>query len=327
MRDELLDILCCPLCKTDLRLTEAFRYGGEIEAGVLTCAVCGREFSVTESIPRFVAVKKYADSFGFQWNQFRRTQLDSHSGVPISRDRFFQETGWLPEELYDRWVLDVGCGAGRFAEIALSCGARVIALDYSGAVDACRENLQHWKNLDVVQGDIYHLPIKMASMDYVYCFGVLQHTPNVRGAFMALPGLLRDGGRLAVDVYAKSPLNLLWSKYWIRLVTRRLPPRTLVRIVRGMVQTLFPVSLRIGRIPRIGRRLRYLIPVANYDGVLPLSSGQLREWAVLDTFDMLAARYDKPQSVDALHRWFHAAGLSDIEVFRRGLVVGRGTRK
>lgn len=327
MRDELLDILCCPLCKKDLRLSKPFRCGGEIEAGVLTCAACGRQFPVIEFIPRFVPAENYADSFGFQWNQFRRTQLDSHSGVPISRERFFRETGWLPEELSDKWVLDVGCGAGRFAEIAVSCGAKVIALDYSRAVDACRENLQHWKSLDVVQGDIYHLPIKMASMDHVYCFGVLQHTPNVKGAFMALPELLRDGGRLAVDVYVKSSLNLLWPKYWIRLLTKRLPPRTLVQIVRGMVQALFPLSLRIGRIPRIGRRLRYLIPVANYDGILPLSPSQLREWAVLDTFDMLAARHDKPQSVDALQSWFRAACLSDIEVFRRGLVVGRGTRK
>ena len=35
-----------------------------------------------------------------------------------------------------KWVLDAGCGMGRFAEIALKIGAQVVALDYSNAVDA-----------------------------------------------------------------------------------------------------------------------------------------------------------------------------------------------
>ena len=39
-------------------------------------------------------------------------------------------------------LLDAGCGAGRFAEVALSLGARVIAVDFSNAIDAARENLK-----------------------------------------------------------------------------------------------------------------------------------------------------------------------------------------
>jgi hypothetical protein len=57
---------------------------------------------------------------------------------------------------------------------------------------------------------------------------------------------------------------------------------------------------------------------------LPLSASQLKEWAILDTFDMLAPAYDHPQSVPTLSSWFHEAGLADVEVFRQGLVIGRG---
>lgn len=35
-------------------------------------------------------------------------------------------------------VLDAGCRAGHFAEIALRFGAQVVAVDYSNAVEACR---------------------------------------------------------------------------------------------------------------------------------------------------------------------------------------------
>ncbi len=89
-------------------------------------------------IPRFVRQESYAESFGFQWNRFRQTQLDSHSGRDISRDRFLTATGWQPESLAGKTVLDAGCGAGRFAEIALSFGATVFAVDYSRAVEACQ---------------------------------------------------------------------------------------------------------------------------------------------------------------------------------------------
>ena len=51
---------------------------------------------------------------------------------------------------------------------------------------------------------------------------------------------------------------------------------------------------------------------------------QLRDWAVLDTFDMLAPSHDRPQSIETLRRWCAAAGLEDVEVFRKGQVIARG---
>jgi hypothetical protein len=53
--------------------------------------------------------------------------------------------------------------------------------------------------------------------------------------------------------------------------------------------------------------------VADYsrDGI---PAALLKEWAVLDTFDMLAPRYDSPQTPATVQRWFTAAGLTDIQV-------------
>ncbi len=326
MKRELLELLCCPDCRQDLRAAAVEGGGERIESGRLACGGCSREYSVERFVPRFVAAENYASSFGFQWNRFRRTQLDSHTGLPISRQRFFGQTGWTPEELAGRRVLDVGCGAGRFAEVALACGAKVVALDYSSSVDACWANLAYHPDLNVIQGDIYRLPFQPERFDFVYCFGVLQHTPAVREAFLALPQQLRAGGRLAVDVYPRLALNLLWPKYWLRPVTKRMPRRQLFRLVEAMVQYLLPVSVAIGRLPVVGRKLRFAVPVINYEGVFPLSAEQLREWAVLDTFDMLAPAHDHPQSKAALAAWFEEAGLHEIEVFRRNVYVGRGSK-
>jgi SAM-dependent methyltransferase len=277
-------------------------------------------------VPRFVPAENYAGSFGLQWNRFRRTQLDSFSGQPISRNRFERFTGWTARDLEGALVLDVGCGAGRFTEVALAMGARVVAIDYSSAVDACQQNHGDSPNLMVVQADIYDLPFRPASFDYIYCLGVLQHTPDVEKAVKALPPLLRAGGRLAVDLYPKLAANVLWPKYWLRPLTSRLRPDRLFRLIERAVPVLWPLSLALGRVPRIGRKLRYALPIVNYEGIYPLSEPQLKEWAVLDTFDMLAPAFDQPQTAATLQTWLEQSGLADVQVYRDGFLVARGGR-
>lgn len=326
MKHQLLEMLRCPKCKDDLRLLGEKEVSGEVQSGQLVCDGCAQSYSIINFVPRFVSVKNYASNFGFQWNQFRQTQLDSYSGHTISRERFFRQTGWVQDELTGKTLLDVGCGAGRFAEVALSCGANVVAMDYSAAVDACWSNLGLHTKLNIVQADMYQLPFKPGRFDYVYCFGVLQHTPDVRRAFMALPPQLKEKGRLAVDVYPKRASNILWPKYWLRLLTKHVPPKQLFGMVQAFVKALLPLSLAVGRIPFIGRKLRYAIPVVNYEGVYPLSTAQLQEWAILDTFDMLGAAHDHPQSAPMLAEWFSLAGLGDVEILRAGVLVGRGMK-
>jgi SAM-dependent methyltransferase len=321
------EILRCPACGGRLRPHAAADISPAARpapADLLACA-CGARYPVRKGIPRF-AGDGPEDHFGHQWTRFPRTQLDSHSGQPISRERFLRFSGWQPADLTGRTVLDVGCGAGRFTEVALSFGAQVAAVDLSLAVEVCAENLRAEARLDVVQADVARLPFAPGSFDFIYCFGVLQHTPDPRQSFLALPRLLAPGGRLAVDVYPRLLRNCLWPKYWLRPLTSRLSPRALYRLVSRAFPLLYPVSLALGRVPGAGRRLRYAVPVANYDGVYPLSAQQLREWAFLDTFDMLGPRYDRPQSAATVRSWFEEAGLSDVDVLRSGFIVGRGRR-
>lgn len=326
MKTAMVQLLACPQCGSDLRLDAAKRDGERVEEGTLTCARCPREYTITGSVPRFVDRENYASNFGFQWNRFRQTQLDSYTGTTISRDRFLVSTGWSPEELAGKRVLDVGCGAGRFTEVALDFGAQVVAADYSSAVDACWANNRRFPNLDVVQADVYRLPFNPGSFDYVFCLGVLQHTPDVKAAFLELPAQVRPGGSLAVDVYPKLKRTLFSSKYWVRPLTKRLPQQKLFGMVERMVPVLLPVTVALGRIPVVGRQLKWLVPVSSYDRVFPLNGRQLREWAILDTFDMLGSRYDQPQTASTLRSWFGAAGMKDVEIFRHGHLVGRGRR-
>ena len=49
---------------------------------------------------------------------------------------------------------ECGVCAGRFAEVALEAGGKVVALDYSSAVDACDANLKHHPNLRALKNSL-----------------------------------------------------------------------------------------------------------------------------------------------------------------------------
>lgn len=326
MRRATLALLRCPGCAAPLALEGDAGDAEEIEEGRLACPACGQGWPIERGIPRFVGQDNYAENFGVQWNLYRRVQLDSHTGRPVSRNRFQAYTGWTGDDLAGALVLDAGCGAGRFAEVALAMGARVIAIDYSNAVDAARDNLAGTGDIDFVQADINALPFAPGRFDHVYCLGVLQHTPDPARSFAALAEMVAAGGRLAVDVYAKVWKNLFFAKYWIRPVTKRIRPATSLRLVNRLFPPLYRLSLLVCRIPLAGHYLRYMIPVANYTNVYPLTKAQLREWALLDTYDMWAPAYDKPQRLKTLAGWFGQAGFEDVETFHAGFFVGRGTK-
>ena len=326
MNPSLVKLLRCPKTKQKLYLEAEEYIDGRVYSGVLISEDRQNKYPIREFIPRFVPKSNYADSFGMQWNIFSKTQLDSYSGHPISYERLWKATGWNPNGLENKLVLDVGCGAGRFAEIALNAGANVVAMDYSRAVDACYNNLRHFSTLNVIQADIYSMPFAEESFDFVYCLGVLQHTPDVEKAFMALPHLVKKGGVLCIDIYEKSIISPLLPKYWLRPITKRIPKVTLFSIVKNLVPFLLPISIVISKIPIIGKYLRRIIPVANYSGVYPLDEKQIYEWAVLDTFDWLSPEYDQPQKEKTIKSWFEKAGMRDIEVLKAGHLVGRGRK-
>ena len=327
MNVEHVRLLACPDCGSDLALQDVVtRDSDRVETGSLVCKSCGKTFPILHGIPRFVPEENYAASFGWQWNRHRQTQYDSYTGTKISEDRFFQETRWA-RNLQGQTILEVGCGAGRFTEQVLRTGALVVSLDYSSAVDANYASHGNSSNLLVMQADIYAMPFRRGFFDKVFCFGVLQHTPAVEDAFLELTKFLKEGGNLAIDVYAVNWKLFFKSYYLWRPLTRHIPHERLYTFVRRYVHALWPLVNLIGRLPA-GRLVnRSLFAIADYRGMVPLSDRMLKEWAILDTFDALAARYDKPQFLSSVKNWFTRAGLTDIDVkFGYNGIQGRGTK-
>ncbi|MHB8694523.1 MAG: methyltransferase domain-containing protein [Solirubrobacteraceae bacterium] len=324
MHADALELLIAP-GGGPLELGAAELDAGEALTGELV-ALDGRRFPIRNGIPRF-AESGYAESFGEQWAWYRRVQLGDERQREWTRRRFVEGVRWAARDLSGRLILEAGCGAGRFTEVLLATGARVCSIDISHAVDACRANVGSPPLLVLAQADLDEPPFPDASFDFVFCFGVLQHTPNPRASFLRLARLLAPGGGIAVDVYAKSRRPSRWTaKYWVRPLTTRLSPRTLRRIVEWYVPRWLPIDSRLARVPKLGQYLVAVVPCWNYAGLLD-DPEEIRAAAVLDTFDALSARYDHPQTAEAVREWFSAAELEEVDVRYGGNgIVANGTR-
>jgi SAM-dependent methyltransferase len=326
MNISLLKLLICPNTGSSLYLENETYENGLIKSGVLYSE--NREFSynILNFIPRFVSQDNYANNFGWQWNKFKKTQFDSYSGHPITYNRFWAATNWGAKIKNNEWILDAGCGSGRFAEISSDTEANIVAIDYSNAVDACYENLGHKDNLFIIQCDIYNLPFKDGFFDKIYSLGVLQHTPDVKKAVLCLSLKLKKEGYLCIDFYEKSFKSMILPKYWLRPMTKKMKKEKVFSFLEENVDFLLKMSEILNRIPLIGKLFSRLVPIANYNGVLPLDHNQIREWAILDTFDWLTPTYDNPQTKKAILKWLQEFRFENIEVLKEGHIVGRGKK-
>jgi SAM-dependent methyltransferase len=322
MREHHVALLACSGCGADLSIASRDRVAGDrIIDGHLRCHGCGATFPVAAGVPRFVPRENYASGFGLEWTRHARTQYDSHSGLPVSRQRFFGSTHW-PIHLDGERILEIGSGSGRFTEQAAETGATVVSVDYSYAVDANYASNGHLENVLIVQADVFALPLRPQTFDRLFCLGMLQHTPDPERAFMALPPMLRPGGWICADLYkATFWRTVMQTKYYVRPFTRRMDPEKLYNRVTAWVDFMWPLARRIRQLPK-GYAINWRLLVADYS-FLDLTEQQLKEWAYLDTFDMLAPRYDYPQRYGTLQKWLDRAGLNEgeVEYTPHGLVM------
>lgn len=307
----LLDLLQCPACRTE---TPLVRDGDEI-----VCPECGKRVPVVRGIPRFVEdAENYAQAFGWQWTRWRTLQVDRLSGHPLSERRFLADSRWDSAWMKDKLILDAGCGAGRFTDVAAQLGARVVACDLSAAIDACRANCEEPAGRSPARGEVawlqanlLNLPFRKGVFDAVYCMGVIQHTPDPAAVMRALPPLVKAGGRIAYNFYEKSWLrHFEVVKYGFRHVTPNWDRKRLLDLCEGMVKLFFPLTRWMAAIPKVRFFVRFVPICATH--VPELTVEQQYEWTVLDTFDWLNPHYEICQDHRDVAELLRAQGLTEV---------------
>ena len=277
------------------------------------CRKCSATFPITNGVVRFVESQGYAENFGFEWSKYARTQLDNEVSQ-LSERQLVEYTGFSPDQLSGKWVLDVGCGMGRFAEVASRWGAKVVGIDLSLAADVAAQNLSTRENLWICQASVLNLPFIPQSFDYIYSIGVLHHTPDCEQSFKCLPPLLKPGGSVAIWLYSAYTRWYRMSDIYRRFTTK-LSPRPLHALCAA-ADSLYYVHRGLRYIPGLGRLLS---GVLGY--MVPINMNPSREWRLLDTFDWYSPVYQSKHTYEQVFRWFEDCGLEDLRVLHHPIAV------
>lgn len=239
-------------------------------------------------IPRFVSSGSYASLFGDQWKEYKKTQLDSFSGSPITANRLNRCLGELKNNLAGKYVLEAGCGAGRFTEILLQKGAMLVSSDMSSAVEVNIENFPLSENHTVIQADINDMPYEDETFDVVVCLGVIQHTPDPEQTIKSLYQLVKKRGSLVIDHYTFTRSSLFRLAPLYRMNLRKKSAEITIPATRKLVQKYLPLHKKFAGNKIMNVLLNRISPVITYYDAFPqLNDQQQEEWALLDTHDSL----------------------------------------
>ena len=306
MKERLLDIIVCPLCKKEFALKVIEKNGAEITRGTLVCGG-GHEYAIKGGIPRLVPSDEYVGNFSFEWKKFSKVQLDCFNGTAESEETFIQNTGFNKDTLRGKLVLDAGVGAGRYSDVVSRWGAEVVGIDLSFAVEAAYDNIGERDNVHLVQADIFHLPFKAETFDHIFSIGVLHHTPDTRAAFRSLLPFLKADGQIAVWLYAKYFERVQTVSTVLRKITVKMPKKLLYYL------TYIAVPL-------------YYVP--GRSALFPLMQFSLHKnakWRWLDTFDWYSPTFAWRHTYPEVYDWFKKEGLKDIEL-PEGLLSVKGRK-
>ena len=120
----------------------------------------------------------------------------------------------------DDTVLDLACGTGDFAMMARAQGARVVGLDFAGAMlSAARERCP--SGVALVRGDALTLPLVSGSVSVAVSGFALRNFVAIPPVLAELARVLRPGGRvglLEVDEPRSAVLRLGHGLYFRRVV-------------------------------------------------------------------------------------------------------------
>ena len=101
--------------------------------------------------------------------------------------------------------LEAGCGTGQVTNyLAASSYADVYGTDLTYAslkLGAEYRNINSLKNAHFIRHNILQSPLPKDYFDYVWCSGVLHHTPDPYGGYVRLLDSLKPGGLIFIGLY------------------------------------------------------------------------------------------------------------------------------
>jgi ubiquinone/menaquinone biosynthesis C-methylase UbiE len=136
-------------------------------------------------------------SFGEEWNKFHKF---SKSTISIICNEYFDI---IDDSIVnkDTYMIDIGCGSGRWSEYFLDKAGFIEAVDPSDAVFAADKLLGESPNVRITKASVDTLPWPDETFDFGMSIGVLHHIPDTQAALSTCVKKIKKGGHFYVYLY------------------------------------------------------------------------------------------------------------------------------
>lgn len=150
----LYDLLACPVCKADLRLSDSH----------LTCTQCDRKYPVVDGVPVMLP-------------DLNEAELQHESELSL-------------REGYNPWIEQMIMQSLTDGQVVVDAGSGNMRLDDPCVI---RMDIKLTPYVDIV-GDLHALPFKPASIDFIFALAVFEHLRQPFKAAKEIHAALKPGG-------------------------------------------------------------------------------------------------------------------------------------
>lgn len=140
---------------------------------------------------------KTVESFGDEWTKF--SDFDKNE-IEIMGNEYFDLLNQTPLN-NDSYVLDLGCGTGRWSYYLSPKVKFIEAIDPSDAVFSATMLTTIKRNIRVTKAGLDNIPFADASFDFVISLGVLHHIHDINSALNKIFEKTKPGGFFLLYLY------------------------------------------------------------------------------------------------------------------------------
>lgn len=165
------------------------------------------------------------NDFGEEWKKFA---VHTDESVKELRKEYFD----IIDEIIvnkDTYMIDIGCGSGRWTDYFVDKAAFIEAIDPSDAVMVADKMLGNKSNVRITKASVDTLPWDDETFDFGMSIGVLHHVPDTKKALISCVKKIKKGGHFYVYLYYRFDnrgflfKTIFYISNLLRLVISRMP--------------------------------------------------------------------------------------------------------
>ena len=248
-------------------------------------------------------------SFGEEWLKFSNFQEED---INQFGDEYFDiaDATIINENTY---VLDMGCGSGRFSRYLSKKVGFIEALDPSEAIWAAERLLCDIENVRMINASVDSIPFADNTFDLVMSIGVLHHIPDTQMAMSNCVAKIKVGGYFFVYLYYNLDNRGIIFKLIFKIVSVvRKFVSSMPSSIKKFVCDLLAVTIYMPVI--IAGKILNKLGLKNLSKKLPLSYYQDKSFFVIrnDSLDRFGTRLEHRFTKVQIQAMMENCGLINI---------------